>query len=71
MNNASINILPIFDIFFQPSLWEAMSIVILEAMACGKPIVATAVGENRYIIDDNRTGFVVEPGDINHMTEAL
>jgi glycosyltransferase involved in cell wall biosynthesis len=71
VRNAATRILPLFDILFQPSLWEAMSMVILEAMAAGKPIVATCVGENSYMIDHGRNGFLVTPGDINGMTDCL
>jgi glycosyltransferase involved in cell wall biosynthesis len=63
--------LPTFDIFFQPSLWEAMSVVILEAMAAGKPIVATRVGETPHIIEDGRDGLLADPKDIDGMAGAL
>jgi glycosyltransferase involved in cell wall biosynthesis len=63
--------LPAFDIFFQPSLWEANSIVTLEAMAAGKPIVATSTGENPYIVIDGTSGFTVEPRDTAGMAEKL
>lgn len=63
--------LPAFDIFFQPSLWEAMSMVILEAMAARKPIVATRVGENGLIIEDGIDGLLVEPMDVPGMAAAL
>jgi len=69
--NAARVALPAFDVFFQPSLWEAMSIVILEAMAAGKPIVATRVGENTRIIENEVDGFLVKPHDVNGMAEAL
>jgi glycosyltransferase involved in cell wall biosynthesis len=63
--------LPVFDVFFQPSLWEAMSVVMLEAMAAGKPIVATRVGENPHIIEDGVEGLLVDPSDVDGMTTAL
>ena len=64
-------VLPAIDIFFQPSLWEAMSIVILEAMAAGKAIVATRVGENSHIIEDGIDGILVDSKDVKGMTAAL
>lgn len=69
--DASKNILHEFDIFFQPSLWEAMSIVILETMAAGIPIVATRVGENTQIIEDEVDGILVDTKDVDGMTLAL
>lgn len=69
--DAGKKILPVFDIFFQPSLWEALSIVILEAMAAGKPIVATNVGENSEVIGNEVGGLIVEPTDIGGMAISL
>lgn len=63
--------LPALDVFFQPSLWEAMSVVILEAMAAAKPVVATRVGENGHVIEDGVDGVLVDPGDVQAMAAAL
>jgi len=63
--------LPGFDIFFQPSLWEAMSIALLEAMAAAKAVVATSVGEAPHIVENGADGFLVEPRDIDGMEAAL
>lgn len=71
VKNAAEVALPAFDIFFQPSLWEAMSMVVLEAMAAGKPVVATRVGENGRIIEGGVDGLLVEPMDISGMAAAL
>ena len=71
IRNASRVALPEFDVFFQPSLWEAMSIAVLEAMAAGRAIVATSVGENRHIIEHGSDGLLVEAGDVDGMTAAL
>jgi len=67
--NAASRVLPIFDIFVQSSLWEAMSIAIIEAMACKKPIVATDVGDNKKVVE--KGGFIVEPLDVNDMVNKL
>jgi glycosyltransferase involved in cell wall biosynthesis len=63
--------LPAIDVFFQPSRWEAMSIAVLEAMAAGKAIVATRVGDNPHVIEDGTTGLLVNVGDIEGMVDAL
>jgi glycosyltransferase involved in cell wall biosynthesis len=36
---------------------------VMEAMACGRPVVATDVGDIRYLVDDGKTGFIVQPDD--------
>ncbi len=69
--NAAGQALPEFDVFFQPSLWEAMSIAILEAMAAGKAIVATRVGDNPHVLEDGVSGILVDSGDIEGMVDAL
>jgi glycosyltransferase involved in cell wall biosynthesis len=71
VTNAATLALPQFDLFFQPSLWEAMSVVILEAMAAGKPIVATTVGENSRVLEHGVDGLLVQPGDIEGMADAI
>lgn len=63
--------LPSVDIFFQPSLWEAMSIALLEGMAAGKAVVATRVGENPHVVEHGVDGLIVEKQDIDGMTAAL
>ena len=65
------SVIPYIDIFFQPSHWEAMSIVLLESMAVGSAIVATAVGETPRILEDNVHGVVLSPGDIGAMADAI
>lgn len=71
VQNAAERVLPAFDVFFQPSLWEAMSIAVLEAMSAGKPIVATRVGDNPHVISDGQDGILVDPGDHAGMAGAL
>lgn len=69
--HAATAALPSFDIFFQPSLWEAMSMVILEAMACRKAVVATRVGENERVIEDGVDGVLVQPKDVTGMADRI
>jgi glycosyltransferase involved in cell wall biosynthesis len=69
--NAVEAALPAFDVFFQPSLWEAMSIALLEAMAAAKPIVATRVGEAPFVLEDGVNALLVNANDIDGMTLAL
>lgn len=59
------------DIFVLPSLGEGISNTVLEAMATGLPVVATRVGGNPELIDDNRTGALVPVGDVCALAGAL
>ena len=59
------------DLFVLPSLAEGISNTILEAMACGLPVVATAVGGNADLVDDGVTGQIVPPGDVPALADAL
>ena len=68
---ASEHLLPTCDIFVQSSLWEAMSVVVLEAMASSKPMVVTDVGENQHVVLNERTGLVVAPGDPGALADGL
>ena len=68
---ASDRVLPQCDIFVQSSLWEAMSIVVLEAMASGKPMVVTQVGDNSRVVLDGETGLLVPPADPTALADGL
>jgi len=66
-----LSVLSDTDIFVLPTLSEGMSNVLLEAMACGLPIVATSVGGNCDLISDMHNGILVPPGDPHALSEAL
>jgi len=56
-------LLSLFDVFLLTSHMEANPVSILEAMACGKPVVAPRVGSIPETIDHGQTGLLFEPGD--------
>ncbi|WP_026068736.1 glycosyltransferase family 4 protein [Methanomassiliicoccus luminyensis] len=59
------------DIFVMPSLAESFGIVQLEALACGKPILATRNGGSEEIIISDRYGILAEPGDSDDLAEKI
>jgi len=59
------------DLFVLPSLTEGFPNVILEAFACAKPVVATAVGGVPEIVDDGLNGFLVPPKRIDLLSQAI
>lgn len=68
---ADATMTPLYDVLLQPSRWEAMSVVVLEAMAASKPAVVTDVGDNRHVVVEGETGFVVPPHDVVAMADRL
>jgi glycosyltransferase involved in cell wall biosynthesis len=46
-----------------PSLYEALPMVILEAMACGKAIIASRVGDIPILVKHGKNGFLIDPRD--------
>jgi len=59
------------DLYVQPSRTEALSVAIGEALACGLPVVATAVGGNPEIVLDGQTGLLVPPDDPTGTAAAI
>lgn len=69
--DASRSIVPKVDVFVQSSNWEAMSVVVLEALAAGRPILATAVGDNPRVLKQGETGTLVPPGDAQALARGM
>jgi glycosyltransferase involved in cell wall biosynthesis len=59
------------DIFVLPSLFDSFPLTLLEAMAAGLPVVATRVGGVPDVVEDGRTGLLVDPGDEDALAGAL
>lgn len=59
------------DIFALASDWEGSPLAVLEAMAAGLPVVATAVGGVPELVEDGVTGILAPPGDVQALASAL
>jgi glycosyltransferase involved in cell wall biosynthesis len=59
------------EIFVFPSLYEAVGIALLEAMACGAAVVASRAGGIPEIVQDGESGVLVRPGDASDLATAL
>lgn len=59
------------DIFFSPSIIEGLSLVSIEAISCGLPVVVTNVPGNADIVDDTNAGLIVESENPSSMADGL
>lgn len=64
-------IMQAIDVFAMPSMWEGFGIVLLEAMAAARPIVASRVATIPEVVLDGETGLLVPPADAPALAEAL
>ncbi len=58
-------------IYIAPTLYETFAYTILEAMACGVPVIASRVGAVPELVDDGKTGLLVPPGDETTLSKAI
>lgn len=59
------------DVCAIPSRLENEPIVLLEAMACGTPVVASNVGGIPFVVEDGKTGLIVEPENIGDLADKI
>ncbi len=59
------------DIFVLPSIFEGMPYVVLEAMAAGKPVVASRLPEIAEVVEESGTGILFEKDDDNSLARAI
>ena len=60
-----------FDVFVMSSVTEGLGSAMLDAMACGRPVVATRAGGIPEAVDDGETGLLVPPQDDAALAEAI
>ena len=59
------------DLFVLPSLYEGMPLSIMEAMAAGKPVIASDIGGVKELVQHGETGILVPPGNTNALASAI
>ena len=69
-NNEVADYMSACDIFALPSLNEGLPVVLCEALACGKPVVATSVAGNPELVNED-VGFLVKPKDEKDLAEKI
>ncbi len=65
------DLLSAMDIFVLSSLWEGQPIVLLEAMASAKPVIATNVDGIPEIVENGKSGLLVKANDVNELAGAM
>lgn len=59
------------DIYVMPSLQEGLSVALMEAMSCGKPVIVSKIRGNVDLIDEGKGGYLVEAKDIDGYAKAI
>ena len=59
------------NVYLLPSKNEGLPVSILEAMSFGLPVISTNVGGIPEMIEENKSGFIIEPGDLNALEEKM
>lgn len=70
-NNEIQSVHNLCDFEVYPSLFEAFGVSVIEASACGVPVIATNIGGLPAIIINNETGLLIEPGNFTMLEEAM
>jgi glycosyltransferase involved in cell wall biosynthesis len=67
-----INLIKKARFLIMPSLWyETFGLTMIEAFACGKPVIASNLGAMAELVEDGKTGLLFEPGNADDLAEKL
>ena len=64
-------LLPAFDVFVMPSIMEGLGLSVMEAQACGIPVVASRVGGLIDLIEDGKSGYLIVSGDPTALAQKI
>lgn len=60
------------DIFLMPTLTvEGLPFTLLEAMSCGKPVIASEIGGNSFVIRNRKNGLLIAPGNVDQLMAEI
>ncbi len=71
VNKEKIELLNACDIFCLPTKYDSQSIALIEAMACGKPVISTKTGGIQRIVLEGETGLLARVGDISGIANRI
>jgi glycosyltransferase involved in cell wall biosynthesis len=60
-----------FDIYCAPSILESFGVAVIEASACGLPVIVSRVGGLPEVVQEGQTGLIVPPKDVNALAQAM
>ena len=69
--NQTQELLHAFDVFVMPSMMEGLGLSVIEAQACGIPVVASRVGGLIDLIEDGKSGYLVAPKDTAALADRI
>jgi glycosyltransferase involved in cell wall biosynthesis len=69
--SGAAGLMPLFDVFCLPSLWEGLGVVLLESMSRGVPIVASRAGAIPEVLDEGRCGVLIDPSSVSSLVGGI
>jgi glycosyltransferase involved in cell wall biosynthesis len=65
------SLMPLFDVFCLPSVWEGLGVVLLESMSQGVPIVAGRAGAIPEVLENGRCGLLIDPTSVSSLVAGI